>query len=95
MPPGCALLDGFAIGARVALLWQHSANAKCQRVRACTRSMPSCISERVIITGIYVCCRTASVTPCLSGQSVDRGPFSDFSLLLGAVSLSDPDQDSQ
>jgi len=27
MPPGCALLDGFAIGARVALLWQHYGNA--------------------------------------------------------------------
>jgi len=31
-PPSCALLGGFAIGARVALLWQHSANAKYQRV---------------------------------------------------------------
>jgi len=30
--PNCALFGGFAIGARVALLWQHSANAKCQRV---------------------------------------------------------------
>jgi len=27
--PSCALLDGFAIGAWVALLWQHNANAKC------------------------------------------------------------------
>jgi len=27
MPPGCALLGGFAIGARVALLWQHYGNA--------------------------------------------------------------------
>jgi len=25
-------LGGFAIGARVALLWQHNANAKCRRV---------------------------------------------------------------
>jgi len=24
MPPSCALLGGFAIGARVALLWQHT-----------------------------------------------------------------------
>ena len=31
MPPTCVLLGGFAIGARVALLWQHSANAR-QRV---------------------------------------------------------------
>jgi len=26
MPPSCAMLGGFAIGARVALLWQHNAN---------------------------------------------------------------------
>jgi len=26
MPPSCALLGGFAIGGRVALLWQHNAN---------------------------------------------------------------------
>jgi len=32
MPPSCALLGAFAIGARVALLWQHGANAKCKRV---------------------------------------------------------------
>jgi len=27
MPPSCALLGGFAIGTRVALLWQHYGNA--------------------------------------------------------------------
>jgi len=27
MPPSCALLGGFAIDARDALLWQHNANA--------------------------------------------------------------------
>jgi len=26
MSPSCALLGGFAIGARLALLWQHNAN---------------------------------------------------------------------
>jgi len=26
LPPSCALLGGFAIGARVALLWQHNTN---------------------------------------------------------------------
>jgi len=26
MSPSCALLGGFAIGTRVALLWQHNAN---------------------------------------------------------------------
>jgi len=43
--------DGFAIGARVALLWQHNANAKCQRVRACTRFMLGiCISLALLIS---------------------------------------------
>jgi len=52
MPHSCAQLGGFAIGARIALLWQHNANAKCQRAHACTRSMPSyngvknCITAR-------------------------------------------------
>jgi len=32
MPSSCALLGGFAIGARFSLLWQHSANAKLKRV---------------------------------------------------------------
>jgi len=32
VPSSCALLSGFAIGARVSLLWQHRRNAKCQRV---------------------------------------------------------------
>jgi len=36
-----AILGGLAIGARVALLWQHNANAKYQRVHGCTHSMPS------------------------------------------------------
>jgi len=47
MPRSCALLGGFAIGARVALLWQHNSNTKCQRVSACTRSMPGFFSELV------------------------------------------------
>jgi len=29
MPPSCVLLDGFAIGALIVLLWQHYANSKC------------------------------------------------------------------
>jgi len=38
--PTCAVLGEFAISARIVLLWQHSANVKCQRVHACTRCMP-------------------------------------------------------
>ena len=37
--PYCAVLDGFAIGARVSLLWQHSAKRE-MSASACTRSMP-------------------------------------------------------
>jgi len=49
MPPSCALLGRFAIGARVALLWQHNANLryKCGRemlASACTHSMPSYVT---------------------------------------------------
>jgi len=36
VPRSCAVLGGFAIGARVSLLWQHIANAKCQRVLVLT-----------------------------------------------------------
>ena len=40
VPSGCALLGGFAIGARVSLLWQHSIERE-MSASACTRSMPS------------------------------------------------------
>jgi len=42
MPPGCALLGGFAVGARIALLWQHNANAKCYRVLLAVRLVVIC-----------------------------------------------------
>jgi len=32
VPSSCALLGGFAIGARVSLLWQRSPKAKCLRL---------------------------------------------------------------
>jgi len=43
----CALLGGFAIGARVALLWQHSANAKCQRVLVLALCLVPLLDKRV------------------------------------------------
>jgi len=39
VPSRCTLLGGFAIGARVSLLWQHSAERE-MSASACTRSMP-------------------------------------------------------
>ena len=39
-PSRCALMGGFAIGAQVSLLWQHSAEHE-MSASACTRSMPA------------------------------------------------------
>jgi len=39
MPSSCALLGGFAIGARVSLLWHHIAECE-MSASACTRCMP-------------------------------------------------------
>jgi len=39
VPSSCTLLGGFAVGARVSLLWQHSAEHK-MSASACTRSVP-------------------------------------------------------
>jgi len=39
VPPSCALLGGFAIGALVSLLCQHRAERE-MSASACTRSMP-------------------------------------------------------
>ena len=52
MPPSCAIWGGFAIGARVALLWQHNANpssklASIQRYDDIVRRAGSAGSARV------------------------------------------------
>ena len=53
MAPSCALLNGFAIGARVSLLRQHL-NAKCQRV-LCTRCMPGLLFRLRLIDIVCHC----------------------------------------
>ena len=52
VPSSCALLGGFAIGARVSLLRQLAPNTKCQRVRVLARSayLYSQISESAVVT---------------------------------------------
>jgi len=45
VPSSCALLGRFAIGARVSLLWQHSAERE-MSASACTRSMPGLSCDR-------------------------------------------------
>jgi len=49
VPSSCALLGEFAVGVRVALLWQHSANAKCQRVFVLTLCLVDIVSLANII----------------------------------------------
>jgi len=65
MPHSCALLGGFAIGARV---WQHNANAKCQRVHACTRCLPSFkrLLQRADLSGFISCINVDSYYVCMS-----------------------------
>ena len=50
VPSSCALLGGFAIGARVSLLRQLAPNAKCQRVRVLALLTSSQISESAVVT---------------------------------------------
>ena len=44
VPHSCALLSGFAIGARVSLLWQYSAERE-MWASACIRSMPGLLCD--------------------------------------------------
>jgi len=55
MPPSCALLAGFAIGARVALLWQHYGNAwQSPAVIRQTHSTPRALRMRAAKTPLIV-----------------------------------------
>jgi len=51
MPPSCALLGGFAIGARVALLWQHNANPSYKLA-----SIPQYDDIVQTLGGVCACC---------------------------------------
>jgi len=55
VPHHCALLGGFAVGAWVALLWQHSSNVKCQQVLV----LALCLVVIVVMTGLTVCSHAA------------------------------------
>jgi len=63
MPPSCALLGGFAIGARVALLWQHYGNAwqSSAVIRHAHRTPHACRTRTL---------RMPAKTP-LSGDNID------------------------
>ena len=51
VPPTCALLDGFAIGARDSLLWRHSAE---REMLASTCTCP-CLLMAAIVQAIIFC----------------------------------------
>jgi len=55
LPPSCALLGGFAIGTRVALLWKHNANssyklASIPRYEDIVRTLGGVCSVRPLLT---------------------------------------------
>jgi len=66
MPSGCALLGGFAVGARVSLLRQHSAEREIS-ASACTRCMPGIIFVPVLLChSVSVCFfQLETVSPAL------------------------------
>ena len=85
MPHSYALLGGFAIGARVALLWQHSANGKCQRVLVLALCLVIYIYDVMAnpIVDVHACvhvrghaCTSRSTQPCIPPGSLNRVPAS-------------------
>ena len=74
MPPSCALLGGFAIGARDALLWQHYGNAwqspavirQAQLTHYARTHAPAIKSTRLL--GCDVICNEAVAFRPLSGR---------------------------
>ena len=59
MPSSCAVLGGFAIGAQISLLRQHSPNAKSQQV-LCTLSMPRVHWQPWLFLGCFYKCSAAA-----------------------------------
>jgi len=49
VPSSCTLLGGFAIGARISLLWKHSVAEREMSASACTRSMPGSVSALTLL----------------------------------------------
>jgi len=72
VPSSCALLGGFAIGARVSLLWQHRAECEMSAI-VCTRYMPGLLSLRtaaLLIQVFTLICVYFKASPVRSVQTV-------------------------
>ena len=71
MPPSCALLGGFAIGARDALLWQHYGNAwqSPAVIRQAQRTPHACR------THTHYACRRRLPSPAIKSTCPLRAPF--------------------
>jgi len=69
MPPSCALLGGFAIGARDALLWQHYGNAwqSPAEIRQAHRT-PHALRT-------HYACRRRLPSPAIKSTRLLRAPF--------------------
>jgi len=70
MPPSCALLGGFAIGVRVALLWQHYGNA--WQSPAVIRQATA---RRTHAAHAYYACRRRLPSPAIKSTRLLRAPF--------------------
>ena len=68
MPPSCALLGGFAVGARVALLWQHYGNAL---------QSPAVIlqAHRTHAAHAHYACRRRLPSPAIKSTRLLRAPL--------------------
>jgi len=68
MPPSCALLDGFAIGALVALLWQHY---KCVAEPSGNPSGPPHAAR----SATHYACRRRLPSPAIKSTRLLRAPL--------------------
>jgi len=68
LPPSCALLGRFAVGARVALLWQYNANPSYK-----VASIPR--YDDIVRTAGGMCARCWSVTGGWRGRSQNCAPY--------------------
>jgi len=68
----CALLGGFAIGARVSLLLQHNPNAKCQRVLLLALCLVIVIGPVIHLCGILVKLSCYPLTVVTITNSLER-----------------------
>jgi len=72
MPLSCALLGGFAIGARVVLLWQRNANPSCYKLASTPRYDDIVRTRNVSECSVFALCLVSTSTRAIAVRSVHR-----------------------